>query len=90
MLTLLLGPGAGLLLMLTSFLLSVATTFQVAAICSVYCPAHAANLLSDATLSPGFTTGLGLLGHYTQDHLHALYTTIQEAGVTAPVTVPIR
>ena len=41
-------------------------------------------------MSPGFTTGLGLLGHYTVDHLTSLYTRILQAGVTAPVTVPIR
>ena len=43
-----------------------------------------------ATPSPGFTTGLGLLGHYTRDHLTSLYTTILEAGVAAPITIPIR
>ena len=47
-------------------------------------------ICSGATVSPGFTTGLGLLGHYTGDHLTSLYTRVLEAGVTAPVTVPIR
>ena len=31
-----------------------------------------------------------MLGHYTTDHMNSLFTTVLEAGVTAPVTVPIR
>ena len=43
-----------------------------------------------ATLSTGFTTGLGLLGHYTEQQLRSLYTTLVAAGTSSPVTVPIR
>ena len=42
-----------------------------------------------ATLSTGFTTGSGL-GQYSTQMLEELHFTLIEAGVTAPVTVPLR
>jgi len=48
------------------------------------------NYLPEATLSPGFTTGLGLLGHYTEEHMSDLYNKLIEKRTFSPVTVPIR
>ena len=46
--------------------------------------------LSGATLSPGFTTGLGLLGHYTTDIMNNMYNKLVEKETRSPVTIPIR
>lgn len=43
-----------------------------------------------ATLSTGFTTGLGLFGHYTDQIMADMYDKLVEKRTTAPVTIPIR
>lgn len=43
-----------------------------------------------ATLSTGFTTGLGIFGHYTEENMAEMYNKLVEKKTTAPVTIPIR
>ena len=84
MLTSLLVLGEAHLWMLTNSLLSALNIYQVQNIYKTrssleldkYTTFHSHLMIISpgATLSPGFTTGLGLLGHYTVDHLTSLYT----------------